>query len=53
MFKLHMLLGYAEELKKENCKNKFEILLEEIKRMADEESKELDEMCESLAKESA
>lgn len=43
------LLGYAEELARENTKNKFEILLEEIRKQAKEEEKEFSEMCENLA----
>ena len=53
MFKISYLLGYAEELAKEKTKNKFEILLAEIRKMAAEEEKEFDEMCKDLAKESA
>lgn len=53
MFKMNFLLGYAEELAKENTKRKFEILLAEIRKMAEQEEKEFDEMCENLAKESA
>ncbi len=53
MFKMSFLLGYAEELAKENTKNKFEILLAEIRKMAAEEDKEFNEMCENLAKETA
>ena len=53
MFKMSDLLGYAEELAKEKTKNKFEILLAEIRKMAEQEEKEFDEMCKNLAKESA
>lgn len=51
MFAMSFLLGYAEELAKEKRKDKFEILLTEIRRMAAEEEKEFDEMCDNLAKE--
>ena len=53
MFKMNFFLGYAEELTKENTKNKFEILLAEIRKMAEQEEKEFDEMCKNLAKETA
>ena len=53
MFKMSYLLGYAEELAKENTKNKFEILLTEIRKMAEQEEKEFNEMCKNLDKESA
>ena len=53
MFKISYLLGYAEELAKENRKDKFEILLAEIRKMAEQEEKEFDEMCKNLVKESA
>ena len=53
MFNMNFLLGYAEELAKEKRKDKFEILLAEIRKMAEQEEKEFDEMCENLAKESA
>ena len=53
MFKISCLLGYAEELAKEKTKNKFEILLAEIRKMAEQEEKEFNEMCKNLAKESA
>lgn len=53
MWKMNLLLGYAEELARENTKDKFEILLGEIRKMAEQEEKEFDEMCENLAKESA
>lgn len=53
MFKMSLLLGYAEELAKENRKDKFEILLAEIRKMAEQEEKEFSEMCENLTKESA
>lgn len=53
IMKIIYLLGYAEELAKEKTKNKFEILLAEIRKMAEQEEKEFDEMCENLAKESA
>lgn len=49
MFSMSFLLGYAEELAKEERKDKFEILLAEIRKMATEEEKEFDEMCDSLA----
>ena len=49
MWKMSFLLGYAEELAKENTKNKFEILLEEIRKQAKEEEKEFNEMCKNLA----
>jgi hypothetical protein len=49
MFSMSFLLGYAEELAKEKRKDKFEILLAEIRKMAAEEEKEFDEMCDSLA----
>ena len=53
MFKMSFLLGYAEELAKEKRKDKFEILLAEIRKMSEQEEKEFNEMCENLAKESA
>ena len=53
MFSMNFLLGYAEELTKENRNDKFEILLDEIRKMAEQEEKEFDEMCNNLAKESA
>lgn len=53
MFKMSILLGYAEELAKENTKDKFEILLAEIRKMAKQEDKEFNEMCENLVKETA
>ena len=53
MFNMNFLLGYAEELAKENKKDKFEILLAEIRKMAEQEEKEFNEMCENIVKESA
>ena len=53
MFNMSFLLGYAEELAKEKRKDKFEILLDEIRKMAAEEEKEFDEMCDNLAKDIA
>lgn len=50
MFKMNILLGYGEELAKENTENKFEILLAEIRKMAEQEEKEFNEMCENLKK---
>lgn len=51
MFTMSYFLGYAEKLAKEKTKNKFEILLAEIRKMAAEEEKEFNKMCENLAKE--
>lgn len=53
MWKMSFLLGYAEELAKEKRKDKFEILLAEIRKMAAEEETEFNEMCENLVKESS
>ena len=53
MFKMSFLLGYAEELAKEKRKDKFEILLDEIRKMAEQEEKEFNEMCKNLEKETA
>lgn len=49
MWKMSYLLGYAEELAKENTKGKFEILLAEIRKMAAEEETEFNEMSDNLA----